>query len=229
MSAGIQRAQRYRRRRPLPAVVLMAVLAVVTGVVWLRVIQSDSTGADNLACPAAQPQAPVDGKPAPLPPGQVQPADALDRTPLAPAGEGLVRVLNAGGQRGLAGSVTETLRDLGFTQISDATTDSLYPGGTLACRAQIRFGQGGMSVARTLSVLEPCAEFVKDERKDATVDLAIGKDFDHLQPTPEARRVLERLTEWAQSNPGGGGLQTDGVAPQIDESLIKAARATRCS
>ncbi|WP_018684678.1 envelope integrity protein Cei [Actinokineospora enzanensis] len=229
-TGNLRTRQQYRRRRPLPAIILMAVLGLVAAFVWIRVIDGDSTTATTQSCnpPVAVPA--VEGKPAPAAPGQALPADALDRTVPAPAAEGLVRVVNASGQNRLAGLVTEELRALGYSQLGQPDTDSVYPNGTLTCRAQIRFGQAGMSTARTLSLVEPCAELVRDQRPDATVDLALGKKFDHVEPSSEARRILEDLADWAQANPGAsGGLQTDGgAAPPVDEALVKAARDTRC-
>ncbi|MCP2267635.1 envelope integrity protein Cei [Actinokineospora diospyrosa] len=229
MSTGGLRAQRYRRRRPLPAVVLMAVLGLVAGIVWLRVIQTDGAVTTAQACDPPPAVVPVEGQPLPTL-GQQLPVDALDRTPPSPAAGGLVRVVNASGQNRLAGAVTEALRDLGFTQIGEPGNDALYPNGSLSCRAQIRFGQQGMGVARTLSLVDPCAELVRDERQDATVDLALGKKFDHLQPTASARRVLDVLAEWAQANPGTeGGLQNDGsTAAPIDQALLDSARSEGC-
>ncbi len=222
--------QRYRKRRPLPALILFAVLALVATVVWLRVIDRDDGLDTAVACSPPPAVVPVPGGPAPTP-GQPLPRDSLDSTVPAPAATGLVRVVNAGGRNRQAGAVTETLRELGFTRIAAPENDVLYPEGSLSCRSQIRFGQQGMGVARTLSLLEPCAELVRDERQDATVDLAIGKPFDHVQPRPEARKVLEQLAEWAQSNPAPqGGLQNDGgTAAPVDANLLAAARAGRCT
>ncbi|GLZ38758.1 envelope integrity protein Cei [Actinokineospora sp. NBRC 105648] len=226
---GGPKPQRYRRRRPLPAIILIAVLGLAATVVWLRVINTDSGASKAISCSAPPAAVAVEGQPAPTL-GQALPADSLDRTPPAPAAGALVRVVNASGQNRQAGAVTEELRDLGFTQVGAPDNDTLYPKGTLSCRAQIRFGQQGIGVARTMSLVEPCAELIRDERQDATVDLALGQKFDHLQPSAATRQVLEQLAEWAQSNPGDqGGLQTEGSpAAPVDGALITAARSGRC-
>ncbi|WP_051386169.1 envelope integrity protein Cei [Actinokineospora inagensis] len=227
MSTGGLRA--YRRRRPLPALILLGVLALAAGIVWIRVIQTDGAAATAQSCdPPAAVAAPA-SQPAPTL-GQQLPGDALDHTAPAPATGALVRVVNASGQNRLAGGITETLRDLGFTQIGDPGNDSLYPNGSLDCHAQIRFGQQGTNVARTLSLIDPCAELVRDQRQDATVDYALGKKYDHLQPSPAARQVLDQLAEWAQNNPTPtGGLQNDGAAaPPVAQSLLDSARTAHC-
>ncbi|CRK55833.1 probable secreted alanine rich protein [Alloactinosynnema sp. L-07] len=218
----------YRKRRPLPALILIVLLGVAAGVVWLQVIKTDEAGSRTMSCNPPPAGVPVEGVPAPLV-GQPMDRTSLDRTSPAPAATALVRVLNASGTRRQATTVTETLRELGFTQIAAPGDDTLYPEGSLSCRTQIRFGQQGMAVARTLNLLEPCAELVKDDRQDATVDLAVGKLFDHLKPRPEARRILDLLAEWAQSNPDQGGLLSDGSsAAPIPSELITTALDIRC-
>lgn len=217
----------YRKRRPLPALALMMVLAVAAGAVWLRVLGSDGGEAEDLSCnPPPAAAAAENGVVA----GQVLPRDSLDGTAPAPPGAALVRVLNASGQNRQAGVVTEMLRELGFSRIAEPGNDTVYPAGTLHCRGQIRFGPQGVSAARTLSLVEPCAELVRDERQDATVDLAVGTRFERMSPAPEARRVLELLEQWAGENPANqGGLQADGsAAPAVDERLVAAARRVRC-
>ena len=101
----------------------------------------------------------------------------------------------------------------------------------MKCRGQIRFGQQGAPAARTLSLLDPCVELIKDDRQDASVDLVIGQKFDELPVKAETRQILRVLAEWgAQPPPQTGGLQSaDGSAgPQLDPALIEAVRRTSC-
>ncbi|MGQ0837933.1 envelope integrity protein Cei [Actinokineospora sp.] len=229
VTSGRRPRQRYRKRRPLPALILIAVLGLSATIVWFRVLRTDDAATAVESCQPPPAVVAVEGETVPTL-GRPLDGDALDRTAPAPAAGSLVRVVNASGQNRLAGAVTETLRELGFTQIAPPENDILYPGGSLNCRAQIRFGQQGVAVARTLSILEPCAELLRDERQDGTVDLAVGKRFDHLKPKPEARKVLEQLAEFVQANPDNqGGLQADGTAAApVEADLIDAARTTRC-
>ena len=221
---------RYRRRRPLPAVLVVAVLAVAAVVVWLRVFASGSDSTGAIACdPPGTPPSAASGRP-PTTLGQALAPEALDRTiPAAPA-LALVRVVNASTQRGLAAEVTESLRQIGFAQVAPPNNDPLYTTGDLTCRAQIRFGQQGTAAARALSLVEPCAQLVKDNRQDATVDFAIGKKFDSLRPKSEARRILEQLNQWAAQHPEAqGGLQGDPAAqPELDQAQLSAARKVSC-
>lgn len=219
--------QRYRKRRPLPALLLVLVLGVAATVVWLKVMNEDNevTGAQHCD-PPPKATAPA-GKPVPTL-GKALENTALDRTEPAAPSSALVRVVNASGQRGQARLVTETLRGLGFSQIGDPANDVLY-GEKMACRAQIRFGAQGTAAARTLSILEPCAELIRDERQDATVDVALGERFDDLHPNRAARTLLEQLNDFAKQNPPTqGGLQSNAPQPKLDATLLSAARNVKC-
>ncbi|MGH3762083.1 envelope integrity protein Cei [Actinophytocola sp.] len=226
--------QRYRKRRPLPALILIVILGVAATIVWLRVMDTDagSKSATNCDPPAPRPttSAPANGKPAAPTPtlGQALENDSLDRTTPLPPGQALVRVLNAGTKRGGARIVTENLRQLGFTQVAEPENDPLYAD-TMTCRAQIRFGPQGTPAARTLSLIEPCAELIRDDRKDATVDLAIGKMFDDLRPNSQSETVIEQLSDWAAAHPKAkGGLQASGPQPKIDAKLLAESRKVTC-
>lgn len=220
--------QRYRKRRPLPAFLLILILGIAATIVWFNVMNDDNevTGAQHCAAPPTK--SAVSGQPAPPTLGKPLEPNALDRTsPAAPA-SALVRVVNASSQRGEARMVTERLRGLGFTQIGDPANDALY-GEKMACRAQIRFGAQGTAAARTLSLVEPCAELIRDERQDATVDIAVGEDFGDLEPNRAARTLLEQLNDFAKQNPPAqGGLQADAPQPSLDSGLLGAARNVKC-
>ncbi|HEX6354659.1 envelope integrity protein Cei [Actinophytocola sp.] len=223
-----QGGQRYRKRRPLPAVLLIVVLGIAATIVWFRVMNQDSevTGAAHCEAPTSTPP-PVEGQPAPTL-GKALEHDALNGTEPSPPATALVRVVNASGQRGAARLVTENLRALGFTQIGDPGNDTLY-GESMACRAQIRFGAQGEAAARTVSLVEPCAELIRDERQDATVDIAIGEKFDDLHPNRAARTLMEQLNDFAKQNPPAqGGLQADVPQPNLDTGLLAAARNVQC-
>jgi hypothetical protein len=221
--------QRYRKRRPLPAVLLIVVLGIAATIVWFRVMNKDSevSGAAHCAAPKTT-AAPVEGQPAPPTPGKALDSDALDGTEPTPPSFASVRVLNGSGQRGAAKLVTESFRALGFTQLGEPDSDPLY-GESMTCRAQIRFGAQGEAAARTVSLVEPCAELVRDERQDAGVDVALGAEFDDLHPNRAAKTLLEQLNDFAKQNPPAqGGLQADVPQPKLNSGLLSAARNVKC-
>lgn len=221
---------RRRRRRPLPAIVLLFVLGLVATIVWIRTLEADQDAPPSTACNAPTPatttgeaQTGTETTPPPTR-GARQPDNALDTIEPLPPDAVQIRVLNANGQRGQATLVAGALTtDLGFAEGEDPANDSLYPNFDMACHAQIRYGEAGAAAARTLSLAVPCAELVLDARPDEAIDLALGAKFTTLQPSAQAKTVLARLTALASDPSEPGGEQT--AASTIDPTLLAAARS----
>lgn len=196
----------YRRRRPLPAISILVLLAIVAVVVWVTAVRSTSGAANAADCPA-----PPNGKSI----GKPLPTSGLDSvTPIAPA-KVPVRVLNSGSERGKATMVNAVLAQLGFSKTADPENDPAYQQRPLDCHGQIRFGPKGEHAARTLSLLDPCSQLIRDKRPGADVDMAIGKQFDDLRPSGASKRVLEQLAAAAHGDGGG-----------VDHKLIDRAHDT---
>ncbi|MGH3451198.1 MAG: envelope integrity protein Cei [Haloechinothrix sp.] len=220
---GGRTSRPYRKYRPLPMLILIALLGFVSVFVWLKAL---ANSADIEAAVRCDP-------PARAPSGVVYTPmshDALDDVTPIPPDKVAVQVLNAGDARGQASLTTEALRQLGFSQVGKPANDPAYEDRTAHCRGQIRYGENGASAARTVSLIDPCVELIKDNRKDATVDLAIGTAFGDVRPQPEARTVLEQLSSWSQERKGTGGgeLSTGDKAPSIDPDLLEAAHTATC-
>ncbi|HUQ57408.1 envelope integrity protein Cei [Lentzea sp.] len=228
----------YKRRRPVPALVLFTVLLVSSVFVWVKVLGSAGDvdaaircnapgGATTSATAEADLAAPATAPPPPL--GTVLEHDALDRTNPVPVGEVNFKVVNASTQRNHAKTVATQLTELGLKQAADPGNDPIYPAGDMTCRGQIRFGAPGAQAARTLSLLEPCLELVRDDRQDATVDISVGKKFDEVKPNGDARKVLDQLTEWAAQQPEQQGGQVAAVAPPtLNPDNLARARDVTC-
>lgn len=218
---GNRRRRGYRKRRPLPALIFIAVLGLVAMAVWVKAIASKADIDEALRC--TPPPAPVDGMTF-----TSLTHTALDDTaPIPPDAVG-VQVLNASQSRGQGAITTETLRALGFTQIAAPDNDPSYPDQEAKCHGQLRFGDNGRSAARTLSLVVPCVELVKDTRADASVDLSIGTSFGDVVPTQQARQILQQLQAWSEQHPDGGNEQSAASAPVIDPALLSAARNVSC-
>jgi uncharacterized membrane protein (UPF0136 family) len=221
---GNRNARPYRKRRPLPALIVIGVLGVGAVFVWVNAIISRADIDATIRCnPAASP--PLGVTFTALGHGALD-----DRAPVPPDRIAL-KVLNASKVRGQGGLTTEALRSLGFTQIAEPTDDPAYPDNIKAtCRGQIRFGENGVSAARTLSLLAPCVELVKDNRQDSSIDLAIGTTFGDVVPNAAARQILLQLKTWSeQHRGGGGGEQSAGAkAPVVDQKLLTSARDVAC-
>lgn len=225
MSSGSgfgNRAKRsYRKRRPVPALIFIGVLGLVAMVVWVRAITTKTDIDEALRC--TPPPAQVDGLTF-----TTLTHTALDDTAPIPPDKVAVQVLNASQARGQGAITTEALRELGFTQIAEPGNDPSYADQEAQCHGQLRFGDNGRSAARTLSLVVPCVELVKDTRADASVDLSIGSSFGDVRPTQQARQILQQLQMWSTQHPDGGNEQSAGSGPVLDPALLAAARNVSC-
>lgn len=214
----------YSRRRPIPALLILIVLATASVVVWVHVLQQADNSTAQARCPAGA------GAPAKQPPLTPLPYAALDNVVPAPPAQVKVRALNASTQVGLADRINNELVKLGFVAAAPPANDPRYPLGDMRCFAQIRFGPNGESAARTVSMVEPCAQLVEDSRQDASVDLALGEYSNDLVPTPDTQQVLAQLTQWAAQHPATtGGLQSqNGQQPSVAASLLAGAHSFSC-
>ncbi|MCP2256851.1 LytR cell envelope-related transcriptional attenuator [Streptoalloteichus tenebrarius] len=220
---------RYRRRRPLPAVIMLVVLGVLSVFVWTKVFRSTSDIDAATNCnPPTPPSTAPEGQ-APPKAGQVLGRDSLDRTDPAVPSRVQVRVLNANGQRNQASLVAEELYAAGVNKAAEPGNDPVYPNFDMHCHGQIRFGPNGAGAARTLSLLVPCAQLVRDERQDATVDLALGSKFGDIKPNHAAKRVLADLRSWGERQPTPeGGQAAEAGRPPIEANLLAEARDVHC-
>lgn len=227
------RGPRYRRRRPLPALILLAVLVVLSGFVWTRVFESTESVEMATRCnvPGAEPGS-SEARPGKPPTntavGTMLSRSALDETTPVPPQDVSVRVVNANGQVNQATLVSEELTNLGFGQGGSPSNDSVYTEMNLKCHAQIRYGEAGAGAARTLSLIAPCAQLVRDQRAHAGVDLALGSEFDGVKATQQGHRALQELKNWAKQSRGQTGDRTQAADPGLDPKLLSAARDVHC-
>jgi len=221
MAFGERKSQPYRKRRPLPAIIVIVVLCVGALIVWINVITNKPDINEAVRCtPTATPPQGVIFTPLSH--------NALDdASPIAPD-KIAIKVLNAGNTRGQGAITAGTLRTLGFTQIAEPQNDAAYLTQVPKCRGQLRFGTNGISAARTVSLIAPCSELVRDNRSDASVDLTIGDTFGQLQPRAEGRQILQQLVTGASQQRNTGEQAVDPTSPVIDKKLMEAARNVEC-
>ena len=122
--------------------------------------------------------------------------DAGQLTAVRPANPStiVVQVFNASLARGLAKTVTDDLRAAGFADILGGRNDPLYPGFDLVCGSEIRFGPAGNSAARTMLVVQPCAQLVMDNRIDDSVDLALGARYSYAPLSAAVKSQLRAIS-----------------------------------
>ena len=180
--------QPFRRRNYRPGIIAAAALFALTILVWALVLTRPVDIREAAACPA--PPTPADSS-APRLGERVSGSTLVDVAP-AKLADTKVRVLNASGQGGQAGEVAGALRDLGFAAPT-AANDPIYAGARLSCQGQIRFGQSGKAGAAATWLVAPCVELYQDDRKDDSVDLVIGTDFNSLSNSDDIAAVLSGL------------------------------------
>jgi hypothetical protein len=208
----------------MPWIALVAVLAVGAVVTW-SVVLSDAGGPSSAAaCPAPT---------ASTLSGEVVDAASLDDVAPVPPSAARVRVLNAGGQRGQANLVAAQLSDLGFAEAAPPDNDPLHPNGDMECVGQLRFGQSGRGAARTLSLVLPCVELVRDDRDDDTVDVSVGTGFRDVNPPRAVRNALDQIGTGAGSDGSANADPADPQAsaaatPDVDPTVLETARNAAC-
>ena len=201
--------QPFRRRNYRPAIVAVAVLAVLTALSWALALTRPVDVGEVSACNA--PPAATD-QDAPKLGNRISGSSLVDVAP-AKLADTKIRVLNASGQGGQAGDVAGTLRELGFATPT-AANDPIYAGTRLNCQGQIRFGQDGRSGAAAAWLVAPCVELYRDDREDDSVDLVIGTDFTSLANSDDIAAVLS-------------GLRPGAVEP-ADSALIAKIHSETC-
>lgn len=199
----------FRRRNTRPAVYVLALLVLVTSVIW-AVALTRSTDIHEVAT--------CNPPPTPGEPGQPGLGTQVARATMAgvtPAklAETKIHVLNASGRSGQAADVAGALRDLGFAQPT-AANDPVYVHTRLDCAGQIRFGTAGQATAAAVWLVAPCTELFRDDRTDDTVDLAVGTDFTTLTQSDDINTAL-------------AGLRPDSSGPP-DPTLLTKIHAGTC-
>ena len=160
-------------RRPLPALIALIALLLLTGLVWWRVLhRGGDGGASGAHCPT-----PTTTSSAPSP-------EALP-TP----GQVTVQVLNATTRTGIAAKARTALIQAGFNSPSAATNDRVRVRGV----AEIRYGPTGAKGARLLSFYFPGATLVpNDANKSATVVVSLGQRYTKVAPDQVVKDALTR-------------------------------------
>jgi hypothetical protein len=179
----------FRRRNRRPAIVVLVLLVVATGVAWTVALTRPVDVHEAALC-----------NPPPEPPAGAQPVklgEPVSRTEMAdvvPAklADTKVKVLNASGRGGQAADVAGAMQDLGFAQPTPAN-DPIYAGTRLTCQGQIRFGTAGQATAAAVWLVAPCTELFRDSRADDSVDLVLGTDFTSLAHNENIDAVLTTL------------------------------------
>ena len=164
-------------RRPLPALVFLLVLSVLTAIVWWRVLHRPTASSTTTTTPTIT-TAPLTctpgGKAVKLPsPSAVQ-----------------VIVLNGANRQGLAGEVTSELQARGFHTGTPGNAPS-----TLSETAEIQFSTAGRPGATLLSYYVPGARLVASNVGGSSVTLLLGTGFKALAAQATVNRAVANASK----------------------------------
>ena len=176
-------------RRPLPALIFILVLALLTAIVWWRVIHRVSSEA------SAQPSA------------SCSPA-AVTVVPIPAAVT--VHILNATNRTGLAAGVRSSLAKAGFVVADIGNDDVPLPG-----IAEIRYGPAGRAAAKLVGYYFPGATLIGSARTDNQVEISLGAKFTAVSTTATVKAALTRdhVTQVAPARPGTLSTPTPSPSP----------------
>lgn len=158
-------------RRPLPALISLAALLLLTGLVWWRVLHRDS---GNTATPTPCPSS----------------SSAATVTLPAPSDVTVV-VLNSTSRSGIAARARTLLSQDGFNVPALAKNDVAAKRNKIRTTAEIRFGPAGRSAATLLRYYFPGATMVAEKFTSRTVIVSLGARYTSVaDPAAVSRAML---------------------------------------
>lgn len=155
-------------RRPLPALIALVALLLLTGIVWWRVLHRDDKPTAAKVCHTSAPSS----------------SQSLPTALPAPTSI-TVQVVNSTKRNGIATAVRTTLIRDGFKVPAPAANDSAAGKKTNTGVAQLRFGPTGKQSATHLRFYFPGASMVTTSSPTSTVVVALGATFKAIA-TPAA-------------------------------------------
>jgi hypothetical protein len=164
------------RRRPLPALVFIGALSLLTALVWFRVLHrtDDSGKAAASSCPNVSSSTPT-----PTP------------TVLPVASHVSVIVLNSTSRNGIAGATTKVLAKAGFATSKASDDSALYGGhGLIKGVAEIRYPTGQLAAATLLRYYFLGATLKASDSSGTLVVVSLGSRFTHVNSPAGVKRAL---------------------------------------
>ena len=155
-------------RRPLPAVIALLALLLLTAIVWWRVLNRSSGTPAGSSCQT------------PSPPAATLPAPSLVT----------VQVLNSTKRSGIASKARSTLAADGFDSPNPAANDK--PKTHIPGVAQIRYGAKGADGATLLHYYLPKAKLVRTKSTSATVVVSLGRRYQGIAAPSAVSAALRR-------------------------------------
>ncbi|HZE49587.1 MAG TPA: LytR C-terminal domain-containing protein [Jatrophihabitantaceae bacterium] len=157
--------ERVSARRPLPALIFLLGLSLLTALVWWRVIHRSDSGSPKAATTCQS----TSSKVVPQPSGVS------------------VNVLNSTDRLHLARTVATAMGKVGFHVTGYGNDD---PNVVVNGVAEIRYGTKGAQSATLLSFYLPGATLVPTTRTDSQVVVALGTKFKAVATTAQAKKTM---------------------------------------
>ncbi len=176
-------------RRPLPAVVFILLLSLLSAIVWYRVLNRTPATADKGTATTTTSRS-CAPKPATKTTGKAKTTAPSRAVPVVWPRTAAVRVivLNGTTRAGLAKSVAGQLRTRGFT-ISSITNDKV----DTVTATQVRYGPALATAAKLVQLYLPGSRLVPNSGKAATVTVSLGSSYSRLS-TDAAVAKAKRTT-----------------------------------
>jgi hypothetical protein len=157
--------ERISARRPLPALIFLLGLSLLTALVWWRVIHRSDSGHPKAS----------------------RTCRGTSSTVVPAPGAVSLNVLNSTNRAHLARTVATTMSKLGFHVASYGNDD---PNVVVSGVAEIRYGTAGTQAATLVSFYLPGATLVPTNRADSLVVVSLGTKFTAVRTTAQANKTM---------------------------------------
>lgn len=165
------------KRRPLPALVCLLALLLLTALVWWRVLHR---GGSN-ASPAVAAHCPT-----------LTSTASTAATALPPPSSVTVQMRNATSHHGIAAKARATLIGDGFKVPDAATNDTAKKLNKIKVTAELRYGPTGKQNATLLRFYFPGSAMVATTSKTATVIVALGTRYRSVATASAVQAALRK-------------------------------------
>lgn len=159
------------KRRPLPALIALLALLLLTALVWWRVLNRSTAEGHG-------------AKPCPTP---VRPAVVLP----APSAVTL-QILNSTTRTGIAGKARTVFTEIGFNVPAPAANDNRKLLNKIKTSAQIRYGPAQAQSARLVAYYLPGATLVRTTSRSSTVVVSLGTKYRGIASAATVQAQLKR-------------------------------------
>jgi LytR cell envelope-related transcriptional attenuator len=177
-------------RRPLPAVVFILLLSLLSAIVWYRVLNRTPATAQKatITTPTSHSCAP---KPATKTTAKAKASTPTRAVPVVWPSTSTVHiaVLNGTSRAGLAKSVAGQLRTRGF-KIGTISNDTV----STVTVTQVRYGPTQATAAKLVQLYLPGSRLVPNSSKAATVTVSLGSSYSRLSTNAAVARAKRTAT-----------------------------------